>query len=114
MNAPTLRLPKHSNLDSDQQRLFIRLLSPKVEGFTLQTFPDNKSIKDRGLTRVIQSFTHDELLQLHAHGAGIYATVNETDGKGRKSENILSLLLFEAAQVFENHQRFPSHQDAQR
>ena len=88
MNAPTLRLPKHSNLDSDQQRLFIRLLSPKVEGFTLQTFPDNKSIKDRGLTRVIQSFTHDELLQLHAHGAGVYATVNETDGKGRKSENI--------------------------
>ena len=36
------------------------------------------------------------------------------DCAGRKSENILSLLLFEAAQVFENHQRFPSHQDAQR
>jgi hypothetical protein len=88
MNAPILRLPKHSNLDSDQQRQFIRLLSPKVEGFTLQTFPDNKSVKGRGLTRVIQSPTDDELLQLHAHGAGIYATVNETDGKGRKSENI--------------------------
>ena len=26
--------------------------------------------------------------QIHAHGAGVFITVNETDGKGRKKENI--------------------------
>ena len=36
------------------------------------------------------------------------------DCAGRKGENILSLLLFEAAHIFENHRRFPSHQDTQR
>jgi Protein of unknown function (DUF3987)/Primase C terminal 2 (PriCT-2)/RepB DNA-primase from phage plasmid len=79
MNAPT---------DIAQQQQFIRLLNPKVGGFTIQTFADNKSIKDPTLTRVIQSPTQDVLLQLHNRGAGIYVTVNETDGKGRKSENI--------------------------
>jgi Primase C terminal 2 (PriCT-2)/RepB DNA-primase from phage plasmid len=105
MNAPTASLmgdpisirprpsgtqsgPKHTNLDIEQQRRFIRLLNPKSGGFTLQTFADNKSVRDPSLTRVIQSPTHGGLLQLHAHGAGIYVTVNETDGKGRKSENI--------------------------
>ena len=30
----------------------------------------------------------DELVRLNARGAGIFVTVNETDGKGRKKENI--------------------------
>ena len=85
MNAPT---PKHTNLDIEQQRLFIKLLNLKGEGFTVQTFSDDKFAGVRSLIQVIQSPTHDMLLQLHARGAGIYVTVNETDGKGRKSENI--------------------------
>ena len=85
MNAPT---PMHTNLDNEQQRLFIKLLNLKGEGFTVQTFSDNKLAGDRSLVHVIQSPTRDMLLQLHAHGAGIYVTVNETDGKGRKIENI--------------------------
>jgi hypothetical protein len=88
MNAPTASLSKYTNLDIEQQRQFVRLLSPKVGGFTVQTFSDNKSTRDPSLTHIIQSPAHDKLLQLHARGAGIYVTVNETDGNGRKSENI--------------------------
>jgi Primase C terminal 2 (PriCT-2)/RepB DNA-primase from phage plasmid len=76
----------------EQQRQFMRLLgllNPKVGSFTVQTFADCEFLrKDFSLIHVIQSPTHDKLLQLQARGAGIYVTVNETDGKGRKSENI--------------------------
>jgi hypothetical protein len=79
---------KHTNLGIDQQRLFMKSLNLKSPGFTAQTFADNKSARDPSLTRVILSPTHDTLLQFHALGAGIFVAVNETDGKGRKSENI--------------------------
>jgi hypothetical protein len=42
------------------------------------------------LTRIIQSPPPacNELSHLNEQGAGIFVTVNETDGKGRKRENI--------------------------
>ena len=33
----------------------------------------------------------DELVELNDKGAGIFVTVNETDGKGRKEENIIGI-----------------------
>jgi hypothetical protein len=77
----------HSNLDSDLPKLFLEWLGGG--SFTFQTFHDTKvAKKNPSLARVIQSPADDALLQLHARGAGIFVTVNETDGKGRRSENI--------------------------
>jgi hypothetical protein len=71
----------------DQVRLFFNLLDPGAKRFTFQTFQDKKPVTRPELAKV----TEDKklLLQLHAHGAGIYITVNETDGKGRCSDNIV-------------------------
>ena len=55
----------------------------------LQTFDDNAARKASNLARVLElnGFTR-EVGELHKAGAGVYLTVNETDGKGRKAQNI--------------------------
>jgi hypothetical protein len=74
----------------EEARRFLKLLDPTAEGFTFQTFDDSKD-KRRSLARVFNG-TLDEhwnkLCGLNAQGAGIFITVNATDGKGRTSENI--------------------------
>src|SRR5215475_2790762 len=75
----------HSNLDPDLPKRFFKQLG---DTFTFQTFCDSKTDKDPSMARVIHAATDDILRHFHAHGAGVYVTVNETDGKGRKSENI--------------------------
>jgi putative DNA primase/helicase len=100
MNAPTGSLkgnpvstpasgaaPRHTNLDAVRAAQFLKLLDPKFAGLTFQTFDDNQTRKNPELTRVVQSQDRSKLFQLHALGAGVFITVNETDGKGRKSEN---------------------------
>ena len=62
--------------------------------FSFQTFDDHALRKDRGLVRQLhgtidQHFT--ALEKLNARGAGIFATINRTDGKGRKRENIVGI-----------------------
>jgi hypothetical protein len=78
------------NLDEEQSRRFLGLLDPNADGFTFQTFDDDRTRKNPALTRIIQSPppARDELLNLNGQGAGVFVTVNETDGSGRKSENI--------------------------
>ena len=74
----------------DQPQRFIKLLDPNADGFTFQTFDDDRARKNPALTRIIQSPppARDELRKMNEQGAGIFVTVNETDGNGRKSENI--------------------------
>jgi hypothetical protein len=67
---------------------FLKLLDPSATGFTFQTFHDKKPPTKPELARVIESPAMPDLLQLHTLGAGVYVTVNATDSKGRKSENI--------------------------
>jgi putative DNA primase/helicase len=78
-----------SNLDLDESKRFLKLIDPLAKNFTFQTFEDKKPPTNGKLAMVVQSPAQPRLLQLHAHGAGIYLTINETDGKGRKSENII-------------------------
>jgi Protein of unknown function (DUF3631)/Primase C terminal 2 (PriCT-2)/RepB DNA-primase from phage plasmid len=80
----------HSNLDAQQPERFLKLLNSNASGFTFQTFDDDRERKNPALTRIIQSppSDRDELLILNGQGAGVFVTVNETDGRGRKSENI--------------------------
>lgn len=79
----------------NHQAIFEQFLDGLV---TFQTFPDKETDKHGPskwkLTRVL----HGTLVQigntlryLNEQGAGVYATVNETDGKGRKAENIIKV-----------------------
>jgi hypothetical protein len=57
---------------------------------TFQTFADSR--RDARLARVLHGTLaeHGEALRrLNARGAGVFVTVNRTDGKGRKAANIL-------------------------
>ena len=70
------------------------LHAPGGGEFYFQTFDDHALRKDRGLVRQLhgmidQHFT--ALEKLNARGAGIFATINRTDGKGRKRENIVGI-----------------------
>lgn len=58
---------------------------------TFQTFDDNADRKSASLARQFHGMyddVADELHKLNAQGAGVYVTVNATDGRGRKRENI--------------------------
>ena len=79
------------NTDTQQAEHFLTLLDEEAEAFTFQTFDDNKARKDGSLIRVLHgSFisVSDELVRLNELGAGVFVTVNETDLKGRRLENI--------------------------
>ncbi len=79
--------PPAPALALDQARLFLKLLDPNAKRFTFQTFQDKKPVTKPELTRVTED--KQQVAQLHAHGAGVYITVNETDGRGRCSDNII-------------------------
>jgi hypothetical protein len=94
-----------SNLqpDLDQARRYLKALDPNADtqcllggddeedGFTFQTFDDNKARKDRKMARVLNGTLHDlatTLTNMNAKGAGVFVTVNKTDMKGRTTENM--------------------------
>lgn len=71
---------------------FLTALDPEATSFTFQTFDDNKERKDRKLAVVRHGTLIEhwaELQRLNEQGAGIFVTVNETDGSGRKKANII-------------------------
>jgi putative DNA primase/helicase len=76
--------------DFDSARRFLETLESDADLFTFQTFDDSER-KDQKLVRTLHG-TFDELApqlaQLNERGAGIFVTVNETDGTARKAENI--------------------------
>jgi putative DNA primase/helicase len=72
------------------------MLDPGAPGFTYQTFDDvkvdGKARKDPSLTRVFHGSLDDrwnELVDLNRRGAGVFITVNETDGRGREAKNVV-------------------------
>lgn len=78
--------------DQYEAKKFLKLLDPNADFFTFQTFDDNTDRKDPSLTRILHGSLEehwDTLCELNRRGAGVYVTVNETDGKGRKKENIV-------------------------
>jgi Primase C terminal 2 (PriCT-2)/RepB DNA-primase N-terminal domain len=69
---------------------FLRLLDPGAPVFTFQTFlekgnDDNPNVHPQ----IIHDKTLSKLREEHDLGAGIYVVVNQTDGTGRKTENIV-------------------------
>ena len=80
----------HDKPEQGQSPRFLKLLDPSAGGFTFQTFDDDRARKNPALTRIVKSPppARDELVKLNKQGAGVFVTINETDGSGRKSENI--------------------------
>lgn len=61
---------------------------------TVQTFCDKKIRKDLAKILHFDTYTpsdQDYLRYLNEEGAGIYFCVNETDGKGRRAENVVKV-----------------------
>jgi hypothetical protein len=88
-----IQLPR---VNFEAAKLFLEILDPVAESFHFQTFDDvidgQKRRKDSRLVcEKAEGFDHlmPELVSLNNRGAGIYVTINETDGKGRKAENII-------------------------
>ena len=80
--------------DLEQAQTMLTMLAPNGEGLTFQTFDDNA---DRGSKAVIKQYhgalsTHAQsLTQLNEHGAGVFITINATDGKARTKKNITAV-----------------------
>jgi putative DNA primase/helicase len=88
--------PQHlPNLDQSQN--FLECLDCNATTWTFQTFDDNAERKDKSLARIFNGTLDEhaaELTRLQQRGAGVFVTVNETDGKGRKRENIAKVRAF--------------------
>ena len=70
---------------------FLSLLDSASDSFTYQSVGEGEQKGNPSLLRILHGSLQDrmaELLDLNSRGAGIFVTVNETDGQGRKAENI--------------------------
>ena len=83
----------HKNIpDKAEAERFLKALDPQATFFTFQTFDDDSDRKDHKLACILHGTLDehwDALARLNAKGAGVFVTINETDGKGRKAENIV-------------------------
>ena len=73
-------------------RAFLGLLDPNARFFTFQTVPEPKHKLTHLLPQVLHGSLEDllpTLSSLNRQGAGIYVAVNATDGKGRRTSNII-------------------------
>jgi hypothetical protein len=84
--------------DLTEAERFLAALAPGSNSatrcWTFQTFDDNKDRKDQHLARVLHGSLDEHaatLAQLNAQGAGIFVTVNETNLRGRTTENIVKV-----------------------
>lgn len=75
----------------EEAQRFLKALDPEAERFTFQLFDDQGA--NKSLARIIHgpfAEVAKRLFQISAKGAGVYVTVNETDFKGRRDENIVA------------------------
>jgi len=75
---------------SDAQR-FLNCLAPEAPFFTFQTFIDRKDADGGHIIHGTFAERGPQLKRLNDAGHGVFVTINETDGRGRKLENIISI-----------------------
>ncbi len=92
---------KTTETDKSEATRFLSLLDPGTDQFSFQSFDDNADRKDGTLARTLNGTIAqhwNELASLSQNGAGIFVTVQATDGAGRKSTNITRIrALFQEA-----------------
>lgn len=77
--------------DVAQARTFLRLLDPEADSFTLQTFDDTPAKRGEAAKVhqvALANGALDALARWNVRGAGVFVTVNATDGNGRQTHNI--------------------------
>ena len=82
------------NVDLDEAQRFLDLIDPNAESWTFQTFDDNHERTNTRLAKILHGTLKEhaaELKRLSRYGAGIYVCPNQTDGKGRKRQNIIGI-----------------------
>lgn len=82
--------------DISQARHFLTLLDENNHCFVFETIEEPKP-KQRAVSiqRYYGSFeTYSELLKKINHGSGVFVAINQTDGKGRKKENVTKIRTF--------------------
>lgn len=80
--------------DLAEARRFLAHLDPHATAFTFQTFKDRKERDGPNVVRVLHGSLDEhaaELTRLNKLGAGVFVTVNKTDGAGRKAKNIVGV-----------------------
>lgn len=76
-------------LDFEQAAEFLRVLDPNATAFQWQLFADRKGAAVRPRTWFASlADAWPEIQAAQAEGAGVFVTVNETDGNGRKASNL--------------------------
>jgi hypothetical protein len=70
---------------------FLRLIDPKEKVFAFQTFKEKGDSVSNVSPKVINTSDLTELRSQHQLGAGIYITVNETNGRSRQSKDIIRI-----------------------
>ncbi|MDB4112128.1 phage/plasmid primase, P4 family [Yoonia sp.] len=82
----------HETPDFEEAQAFLDLLDKNAQFWTFQTFDDNADRRSQDLARVLHGTLEDHfdtLTALQKRGAGVFVTINETDGKGRGKRNII-------------------------
>jgi putative DNA primase/helicase len=85
---------KHLQDNIAEATRFVKLLDPTATKFEFRTFDDNHDRDDKELLKTFYGTLAEhaaELQRLNRKGAGIFVIINETDGKGRKAENIIRI-----------------------
>lgn len=83
--------------DLNMARRFLTMLSEsdETEGkFTFQIFPDRKDMPSGAHADIMHGTladAEDRLIAANHNGCGVFVTVNRTDGKGRRGENIIGI-----------------------
>jgi len=90
-DAPQRHAGKAQEPNRAEAERFLMLLDEEAGQFTFVTFDDDSTRKNSGLTReLIGPFEQHvaELARLNRAGAGVFVTINATDGRGRKAEDV--------------------------
>jgi hypothetical protein len=89
-NPATLSIA-NTTIDIEDATRFLDRLSAPNQPHTFQTFDDDKDREDSALTRIIHGTLDDvlsELADINSRGGGVFVCVNQTDLKGRRTENV--------------------------
>ena len=74
----------HETPDFEEAQAFLDLLDKNAQFWTFQTFDDDADRKAQSLARVLHGTLEDHfdtLAALQKRGAGVFVTINETDGR---------------------------------
>jgi RepB DNA-primase N-terminal domain len=91
IDAPSIA-PGGIEPDREEAERFLAALDPGAADFTFQTFDDDADRKGLKLAHILHgSFDRRwaELCRLNAAGAGVFVTVNETNGRGRTAADVV-------------------------